>query len=231
MILPTPQYSGKLIKRYKRFLADIKLDNGKAILAHCPNSGSMKSCNMPGSLVIVSKSDNPKRKLEYTWELIQVNGSWVGINTNHPNKLVHEGITTGKIKELQGYSYIKSEVIYGDHSRVDLLLEDVKRKCFIEVKNVTLVENGTAMFPDAETKRGQKHLRELTKMIREGHRSVIFFVVQRLDGKVFKPADHIDKAFGEILRQATREGVEAIAYQASVSPQIIELFQRIPIEL
>jgi sugar fermentation stimulation protein A len=223
MNFPTPLYPGKLIKRYKRFLADIKLDNGKAIIAHCPNSGSMKSCNIPGSNVMVSKSVNPKRKLEYTWELIQVSDNWVGINTNLPNKLVHEGITTGKVKEFQGYFNIKREVKFGHRSRVDLLLEDVRGKCFIEVKNVTLVENGTAMFPDAETKRGQRHLRELMNMVREGHRAVIFFVVQRSDGKLFRPADHIDKAFGTILRQATKEGVEAITYQSSVSPQIIPI--------
>lgn len=231
MKLPQPLYPGQLIQRYKRFLADIRLDTGELITAHCPNSGSMRGCQEPGSPVRVSRSDNPKRKLKYTWELVKANGVWVGINTMHPNKIVKEGIETGVVEELRGYPLLRTEVKYGGNSRVDILLEKPGQKCYVEIKNVTLVEDGRARFPDAVTRRGQKHLNELMQMVREGHRAVIFFVVQRADGLSVSPADDIDPEYGRLLRLAVAGGVEALAYQASVSPEEITLSRPLPVIL
>lgn len=231
MELSYPLYSGKLIQRYKRFLADVELDNGEVVTAHCPNSGSMMGCNEPGSPVLLSKSDKPSRKLAYTWELIRVKGNWVGINTGYPNRLVKEAIENGVAKELQHYDAIRQEVKYGENSRIDLLLENPDSRCYVEVKNVTLVENEAALFPDAVTTRGQKHLRELMNMIKAGHRSVIFYVVQRADARWVGPADAIDPEYGRLLRMAVNEGVEALAYQAELSPERIFLIRSLPVIL
>ncbi len=229
MKFTTPLVSGTLIQRYKRFLADIELENGSTVTAHTPNSGSMKGCQMPGSPVILSQSDNPGRKLKYTWELIRINGGWVGINTGHPNRLVREAIENGVLTELQGYTTIRPEIRYGVNSRIDLLLEGTHGKCYVEVKNVTLVEDDYALFPDAVTERGQKHLRELKRAVTEGDRAVIFFVVQRQDAKFFAPADCIDPVYGKLLREAVTSGVEALAYQAVVSPKEIYLHKKLPV--
>ncbi len=231
MRLPEPLLDGYLIRRYKRFLADIELVGGQQIVAHCPNSGSLLSCNLPGSLVRVSVSDNPRRKLKYTWELVWVNGVWVGINTQYPNRLVREGIEQGIISELQGYPQILQEVCYGENSRIDLLLQSENKRCYVEIKNVTLVENGVAYFPDAVTLRGQKHLRELMGMVEAGHRAVLFFLVQREDNHQMAPADHIDSEYGRLLRQAHEAGVEILAYQARVTPVAIALKHPLPVKL
>jgi sugar fermentation stimulation protein A len=176
MRLPSPLYPGILIRRYQRFLADVELETGEVVTAHCPNSGSMKGCAVPGSAVLLSVSDNPNRKLKYTWELVFAEGVWVGINTGLPNRIVREGIENGTVQELQGYSSIRPEVPYGEHSRIDLLLDGSRGACFVEVKNVTLVEGGVALFPDSVTKRGQKHLRELIRVVGNGARGVIFLL-------------------------------------------------------
>lgn len=166
--------NGTLIKRYKRFMADIQLEDGSIVTAHCPNSGSMLGCNIPGSRVMISRSDNPGRKLAYTWELVQADGHWVGLNTMLPNRLAEEGILNGTVSELQGYTTLRREVPYGsERSRIDILLEGEQGRCYVEVKNVTLVEDGVALFPDAVTTRGQKHLRELMQMVQQGNRSTL----------------------------------------------------------
>jgi sugar fermentation stimulation protein A len=229
--LPGPLIKGRLILRYKRFLADIELEDGTIITAHTPNSGSMKGCSTPGSQVLLSLSDNPGRKFKYTWELIRVGQHWVGINTGYPNKLVREGIENGTVSELQGYSTIRPEVRYGINSRVDLLLEGTPGKCYVEVKNVTLVENQSALFPDAVTERGQKHLRELKRVVAAGDRAVIFFVVQRPDSGFFSPADSIDPVYGKLLREVIEYGVEALVYQTVVSPEQIFLINKLPLVL
>ncbi len=228
MILPT-LLSGILVRRYKRFLADIELQDGSTITVHCPNSGSMKGCAIPGSPVLLSSSSNPGRKYPFTWEMVHVDGFWVGINTALPNHLVHEAIENGTITELQGYSTIRGEVPYGTHSRIDLLLEERSHCCYVEVKNVTLEENGRALFPDSVTIRGQKHLNELMEVVRNGHRGVIFFTVQREDCVSVSPADAIDPEYGRLLRAALLNGVEAFAYRARVSPSSIILAERIPV--
>ena len=229
MLLPAPLFPGTLIRRYQRFLADVELDSGDVVTAHCPNSGSMKGCALPGNRVLLSRSTNPARKLAYTWELVLADGQWTGINTGIPNRLVREGIENGTVLELQEYSTIRPEVPYGENSRIDLLLEGPLGVCFVEVKNVTLVEGGVALFPDAVTTRGQKHLRELLHVVRNGGRGVIFFVVQRGDSGSVAPADSIDPEYGRLLRQAVDRGVETLAYQADVTPREISLSHRIPI--
>jgi sugar fermentation stimulation protein A len=231
MKLPDTLYPGILIRRYQRFLADVRLQNGETVSAHCPNSGSMKGCSDPGSKVFLSLSDNPKRKFPFTWELVQANGVWVGINTGRPNMLVHEAISERRIPELAGYPEIRSEVRYGINSRIDLLLSAPPGSCYVEVKNVTLTDGERALFPDAVTIRGQKHLHELMGVVRAGGRGVIFFVVQREDAKALSPADTIDPEYGKLLRLAIKNGVEALAYQAAVSPQEIFLTSRLPIIL
>lgn len=220
---------GRLIKRYKRFLADVELADGSMVTAHCPNSGSMKGCAVPGGRVWLSRSDKPERKLAYTWELAEVGGFMIGLNTGLPNGLTREAIENGTVSELQGYESIRPEVRYGENSRIDLLLEGVKGRCFVEVKNVTLVEQGRALFPDAVTVRGQKHLNELMRVVREGNRGVIFFTVQRGDGHSVSPADMIDPEYGRLLRMAIENGVEALAYRASVTTAGIRLVERLPV--
>ena len=220
-------YPGVLIKRYKRFLADIKLDSGEIITAHCPNPGSMLSCNVPESPVLVSKSDNPKRKYPFTWELIFTNNTWVGVNTNVPNKLVYEAIKAGEISELLNYTEFKREVKYGQNSRIDIYLQSESNTCYVEVKNVSLVRNKVAAFPDAVTTRGTKHLRELMDMVNQGFRAVMFFLVQRVDADFFQPAKDIDPVYAETLSQAHEAGVEILVYQAKVSPEEITIHRKL----
>jgi len=231
MTLP-PLIPGRLVKRYKRFLADVALEDGSLVTAHCPNSGSMLGCNLPGLPVMLSLSPNPNRKLAYTWELVQVGGFWVGLNTMLPNRLAEEAILDGTISELQGYRQLRREVPYGsERSRIDILLEGDQGRCFVEVKNVTLVADGLALFPDAVTERGQKHLRELIEVVKNGARGVILFTVQRGDGRAVAPADVIDPTYGRLLREAVVQGVEALAYRALVSPEQIRLTERLAVQL
>ncbi len=222
--------TGRLIRRYKRFLADVELEDGSVVTAHTPNSGSMMGCAVPGSRAVLSRSDSPGRKYPLTWELVQVNGVWIGIHTGYPPKLVKEGIENGTVEELQGYRVIRPEVACGE-SRIDLLLEGGPSPCWVEVKNVTLVEDGRALFPDAVTTRGQKHLRELLHCVERGERGVIFYVVQRGDAEAMAPADRIDPEYGRLLREVVAQGVEALAYRAVVSPTEIVLVKRLPVLL
>jgi len=225
----TPLISGKLIKRYKRFLADIELESGEIITAHCPNSGSMKSCQTPGWNVKLSYHDKPTRKYKHTWEMVHNGFCWIGINTGIPNQIVEEAIKSDKIEKLKGYSEIKREVRYGKNSRIDIFLKNDKQTCYTEVKNVTLVEeDGFYSFPDSITERGRKHLYELIDMVNQGHRAVMFYVIQRSDGTTFKPAAHIDPAYAESLKEAHGKGVEILVYQAEVSPGSIVLKNEIP---
>jgi sugar fermentation stimulation protein A len=223
---------GVLIKRYKRFLADVQLQDGKVVTAHTPNTGSMKGCSTPGSRVWLSQSNNPNRKFPLSWELVEVaKNILVGINTLLPNTLAREGIEQGIITELKGYDRIRKEVPYGrEGSRIDLLLQDDENnKCFVEVKNVTLVEGEIAFFPDAVSQRAAKHLRELEAMVKKGHRSVILYCVQRKDAREVRPADSIDPDYGQTLRKSIDQGVEAIAYQASVSTRKVEIANKLPV--
>lgn len=232
MEFPNPLIRGKLIKRYKRFLSDVELDNGEIVTAHCANSGSMLECKEPGSEVWLSPATNPNRKLKFTWELIKVGDSFVGINTSHPNGLVEQAVKDGTIKELSGYASVRREVKYGKNSRIDLLLEDGSRpKCYVEVKNVTLKRgDGPAEFPDAVTSRGAKHLAELSDMVAEGHRAVMVYLVQREDCKRFTIAEDIDPAYGVALRDALKKGVEALCYTCKLTPEAITVSAPMKIE-
>ncbi|MBU1193489.1 MAG: DNA/RNA nuclease SfsA [Proteobacteria bacterium] len=221
-----------LIKRYKRFLADVKLETGRIITVHCPNSGSMKGCAVPGSLVWISKSLNAKRKYAYTWELIQLPHTLVGINTLLPNRLVKTAIENHQIKALSGYDMIRSEVKTSAHTRLDLVLEKKSgAACYVEIKNCTLVEDGTAMFPDAVTTRGQKHLDELEFLVSQGHRGVLFFLVQRMDAKVFRPAAMIDEVYARKLKNVSEKGVEIMVFDTRIDTRSIQLAHAVPVDL
>jgi len=229
MKFKTPLLEGRLVRRYKRFLADIEIPGGEVITAHTANSGSMKGLTEAGNRVFVSHHDDPKRKLKYTWEIVEVKGTAVGINTHLPNALVAEAIDGGVIAELQGYGTMERERKYGKNSRIDLLLKGEGRPdCFVEVKNVTLVEGAAALFPDAVTERGQKHLKELMDMVAQGHRAVMCFVLQRADGEHVGPADAIDPEYGRLLREAASCGVEILAYRARVTTREIRLVKAVP---
>lgn len=233
MLFEQTLIEGTLIKRYKRFLADVTLKDGTLLTAHTPNTGSMKGCAEPGSRVWLRDSGNDKRKYRHSWELVEAShGVQVGINTMLSNSLVEEAIKAQVVSELQGYATIRREVRYGEqNSRIDLLLQDhaSAAECYVEVKNVTLVNDGIAYFPDAVTARGLKHLEELMAMVAAGKRAAIFFCVQRNDATQVRPADEIDPVYGERLREALAAGVMALAYQASVSPQEIVLQKSLPV--
>ena len=194
MIFQNKLVHGTLIKRFKRFLAEIRLDNGSEVVAHCTNSGSMKSCLENGAEVYLTPVTDPKRRTKFTWEMIKINGGWVGINTGNPNKLAFEAIAAGLIPELSGYTNVKREVVFGD-SRFDVYAENETEKCFVEVKNVTLKEGKYALFPDAVTTRGQKHLKTLMEVKATGIRAVMLYIVQRTDVEVFAPAREIDPEY------------------------------------
>ena len=222
---------GRLIRRYKRFLADIQLPDG-VITAACPNTGSLLGCCEAGSRVWLSESESSTRKYRHTWELVEVGKVMVGINTGLPNALVSEAIANGTIGELSGYASIRREVAFGEErSRVDLLLEGAGREdCYVEVKNVTAAASkGVALFPDCVSERGSKHLRELMRLKARGLRPVQLYCVQRGDVKEVRPADGIDHEYGRTLREAIAAGVEVLAYRAKVTTREIRLAERIPV--
>ncbi len=221
-LFPEPLIHGVLVKRYKRFLADILLDDGNVVTAHCTNSGSMKSCLEEGAEVFLSKAKDPDRKTQYTWEMILINGLWVGINTLIPNLIAYQWIKAGLIPGLEGYDLIKREVKFED-SRFDLFLSNSKEQCFAEVKNVTLREGEVAMFPDAVTTRGLKHLKGLIRAKEKGFRAVMLYVVQRMDVSSFSPASHIDPEYANGFAKAMKSGVEVIPLRVKVLPQGIEI--------
>lgn len=231
MKIDPPLEQATLLKRYKRFLADIRLDNGEEMTIHCPNTGSMKNCWAPETPCWFSRSNDPKRKLPGTLEITTTpDGFLTGVNTGRPNYLVREAVENGVIRELQGYPNIRSEVKYGaENSRIDLLLSDGERQCYVEVKNTTLgVGDGRVLFPDAVTTRGAKHLRELMAMVDLGHRAVLVFCVQHSGAESAGPADDIDPEYGRTLREAMAAGVEVLAYSCRLSPDEIAIERPLP---
>jgi len=222
---------GTLLKRYQRFKADVLLDDGKTVTALCPNTGSMLTCSEPGRTVYISCHDKPSRKLKYTWEMIEMPGSLVGINTGVPNRLVKLSIETGRIKELTGFDSIRPEVGYGIGSRIDILLEGKGQRCFVEIKNCTLVKDAIAYFPDAVTSRGLKHLRELQKEVSVGNRAVMFYLVQRMDAKEFRPAVHIDPDYGNELKKAAETGVDILVYDVAIDHEGVSINKRLPFKM
>ncbi len=221
---------GTLIKRYKRFLTDVKLDDGSVVVAHCTNSGSMKSCLEEGAEVYLSPVNDSKRKTKFTWEMIKINDRWVGIHTGRPNQLAVEAVRNGDIPGLTGYTEVKPEVKIQD-SRLDVMAQNEEETCFIEVKNVTLKEGKYALFPDAVTTRGRKHLETLIRLKEEGYRAVMLYIVQRMDVEKFAPAMEIDPGYSETLKKAVERGVEVFPVQAEVSPVGIELRKVLPFEI
>ena len=229
MIFDPPLISGKLVKRYKRFLADVILDNGETVVAHCANSGSMMGLKDEGSLVWLSPNQNPKAKLDWRWELASQDGALVGINTSRPNAIVADAIINGEIPELKSYANLRREVKYGHNSRIDILLEgDTKPNCYVEVKSVTLrrpdgPDPKAVEFPDSVTTRGAKHLKELSDMVSTGHRAVMFYLIQRQDCDHFRLASDIDSGYKAAFDKARTAGVEVICYSCTVTPEEITL--------
>lgn len=225
-----------LLKRYQRFLADVQLESGEVITLHCPNTGSMLNCNVPGARVLFSDSGNLQRKYRYTLEAVGTpSGAWAGVNTARANALVQEAIEHQQIDPLRGYVRWRREVRYGaENSRVDFLLEDHPQRppCYVEVKNVTLERSAAeVLFPDAVTQRGSKHLRELMGMRAQGYRALLFFCVQHTGARTFSPAWEIDRVYSDTLQEAAAAGVEIVAWGADISAQEIHLRRPITIHL
>ena len=230
MLLPQPMAHGRLVARYKRFFADVILDGGEALTAHCPNPGAMLGLNRPGMGVWLSRSDNPKRKLAWTLELVEDGAGLAGVNTMNPNRLVAEALAAGAIPELAGYATHRPEVKFGIASRVDFLLTHPDRPdCYVEVKNCHLRREGTlAEFPDCVAARSAKHLRELAAMVASGNRAVALFVVQRTDCDAFAACADLDPAFTAALNAAADAGVEVLVYRCEMSPQAVRIATRLP---
>ncbi|VGO21827.1 DNA/RNA nuclease SfsA [Pontiella sulfatireligans] len=222
MTLP-PVIFGTLIKRYKRFLADVELEDGNVITAHCPNTGRMTTCAEPGWRVALSDSANPKRKYRFTWELVHNGDCWICVNTGRANQIAFEAVSNNLIPGLSGYAEVLREQTFGN-SRFDLLLKNGDDLCYVEVKNVTLLAyDGCYAFPDAVTERGTKHLNELIKVVKAGHRAAMLYVIPRSDGSGFRSAHEIDPQYADALEAATASGVEVHAWLAEVTPKEIYL--------
>jgi sugar fermentation stimulation protein A len=227
---PAPLIPGRLVRRYKRFLADVVLNGAGEVTVHCPNPGRMVGLDSPGTRVWVSRAANPARALPLTLELVEADGGLVGINTIHPNRLVEEAIVAGSIPELQDYEVIRREVRYDERCRIDLLLQhDGRPDCFVEVKNVHLKRTAGAEFPDAVTARGAKHLGALARQVAAGARAVVVFVVQRTDCADFRIAADIDPVYAAGFRAALEAGVEAACYACEVSLDGVRLARPLPI--
>ncbi len=233
MKFPEPLSAGRLRRRYKRFLADVVLDDGREVTAHCPNTGAMLGCDTPGARVWLSFTDRPGRKYPWTWELVEAEGGvTVGIHTGRTNALVAEALAAGAIPSLAGYSVIRREVAAGA-TRVDFVLEAPRRRdCVLEVKNVTAgVGRGVALFPDAVSERATRHVEFLTEQASLGRRAVLLFCVQREDVREVRPADEIDPVYGRALRAARAAGVEVRAWGCRVSPGEIVLRHRLRVRM
>lgn len=232
MEIDKPVAIGRFKRRYKRFFTDVELEDGDVLVAHCPNTGSMKGCLEEGARAVVRDSEDPKRKLRHTFQTIEVGGTWVNVDTGLPNALAFEAVEAGLIPELTGYDSTRREVKYGTGSRIDLLLEkESGERCYVEVKNTTLAEGDRALFPDAVTTRGKKHLLELAEVVAQGHRGVMLFCISRGDVARFSPADEIDPDYSATLREVAAKGVELLAYSTVVSPTSFDLGTSLPIEL
>ena len=222
---------GKMLKRYKRFLSDVELPNGEIVVAHTPNTGSMKTCWEPNWQACLSKSNNPKRKLAYTLELTHSGKSWINVNTSRTNHLAVEGIENGTIGELQNYSQLKREHKVGN-SRIDILLTRPEEQCYVEVKNVTMLgKKDKAIFPDSVSARGLKHLQELGQLAQQGHRACMLFIVGREDVTGFGPAFSLDPQYAQGLLEAQQQGMEVLVYQCRITPQEIAVSHSLPLDI
>jgi len=228
---PQPLTPARLIKRYKRFLADVVFDDGRELTIYCPNTGSMLNCAEPGSHIWLSHSDDPKRKYAYSWQLVETGpGELACIHSALANNVVKQGVEADQIPELQGYDQLQTEVRYGEEkSRIDLLLSRADEQCYVEVKCVTLhMGEGLGLFPDAVSTRGTKHLRELAAMKQQGHRAVLLFCVQNTGINRVAAAAEIDAKYAQTLQEAMAAGVEVLVYNTSISAQGITLKGRLP---
>lgn len=233
MYFEPPLTETRLVKRYKRFLADVEMPDGNVITVHCANPGSMLGLTEPGNRAWISDSQNPKRKLRYSLELVEVGSTMVGVNTNLPNKLAREAIETGRIPTLAGYDRLRTEVKYGANSRIDILLEkDDAPSTYVEVKNVHFVRTpGLHEFPDSITARGAKHLDEMAEQVKQGNRAVMLYVIQRNDGDRMKLAEDLDPNYVAAFRRAHAAGVEALALRCNVTPKSIDAVDIISLDI
>jgi len=227
---PEPRVLATFLGRRQRFLADVRLDDGAEVVAHCPNTGSMKGCLFPGHRALLTRHDDPRRKLAYTWRAIEGPAGWIGLDTGLPPRLVGAALRAGLLPALAAYGTIRYEVRMGERSRVDLVLEGPDGRAWVEVKNVSLVERGVARFPDAVTARGLKHLHELALRVREGDRAAMVYVVQREDGRRFEPAADLDPAYARGLQVAVAAGVEAYALGTRVTPEGVTATGLLPLD-
>lgn len=233
MQFAAPLIPARLIRRYKRFLADVELADGSELTVHVANPGAMLGLTPPGAPVLLSKSPDPKRKLSHSWELVEVDfgdgPQWVGVNTAHPNRLAEEAIRAGRVRELTGYDTLRREVAYGRNSRIDLLLESATRPpCYVEIKNVHLCRSaGLAEFPDCRTERGAKHLDELAAMVAGGARAVMLYAVQ-MRAERFALAADLDPAYAAAFDRARTAGVEALVYACTITPEGMVLETPVP---
>lgn len=227
-----PLIEGTLIRRYKRFFADVKLNNGEEVTVHCANSGSLMSCSDPGSKVLLSPHVDPRKKLKHQLEIVYAGKTPVGIHTGRPSSVIVEALGHAKIAELSGYATLRRQVKYGRDNHIDIYLEgNGLRPCYIEVKNVTLAHEDIAYFPDALTEKGIRELADLVTIVREGNRAMVIFVAQRADVEWFRPADHIDPEYAQAFRDAVARGVEATCYRSKITRKGIEIDKRLPIDL
>lgn len=232
MRIALPTIEGTFQRRYKRFFADVELDDGTLIVAHCPNTGSLKGCLEPGRRVVLRDSQDEKRKLRYVFQSIRVGDELVNVDTALPNTAMFEWVSAGLVPELTGYDHVRREVAYGENSRIDLYLERADgARCFVEIKNTTYAVGECAAFPDAVTERGLKHLGELERVVREGARAVQFFFVSRDDVARFRPADEVDAKYATALRRAAAAGVEVLAYTVRVTPRTLALSRKLEVML
>lgn len=236
MRFPRPLLRGTLVRRYKRFLADVQLETGEVVTAHCPNSGSMRTVSDPGCEVWLSAAEPSGRTLSFTWELIRIDGELVGINTNRPNQLVMEAVLHGRIPKLSGYPSPRREVRYGRNSRIDLLLQSASGPtCLVEVKNVTMKRGkgyaSPVEFPDCVTDRGAKHLAELTAAVGRGERAVVVYVTQRADAEQMTVAADLDPTYADAAQTAASAGVESLCYRCHVDPEEVRLTDPVPVVL
>ncbi len=231
MTLREPLIPGRLVRRYQRFLADVEIPGEGVVTAHCPNSGSMMGLLEPGSPVLLTRSRNPKRKLAFTWQFVRAPATWVCINTLLPNRMIREALQAGRIPELRAFSEIRPEAVWAPGCRFDFSVRNGREEGFVEVKNVTLVKEGVARFPDAPTDRGRKHLEQLMRVAESGRTAAVCFLVNREDGMRFRPAEDIDPRYAETLRRARDRGVVVLVYRARVRPPEVEVSGPLAFEL
>ena len=234
MQFQAPLVPATLVKRYKRFLADCRLADGTAITAHCANPGSMMGLATPGTRVWLEPNDDPKKKLDWGWRLVEhLDGHFTGVDTAVPNRMLKAALEAGEVPELDGYDQVRAEVKYGEKSRIDFLLSaDGQPDAYVEVKSVTLCRRpGIAEFPDAKTERGARHMLELALMAKQGYRAAVFFLVQRTDASEVRIADDIDPAYAQALLTAYGAGVEVIAHSTNISPRGLTLGPKLPFTL